>query len=107
MKKSLKGRGRPIEQDAQRFEVACWWAFTEMGCGPFDAARLALLATKGGLITLEDIEGTLVMASATRQAVEMANRKLRPGASADRLYRPVRDTRGWRLRRRQNGCASG
>ena len=35
------------------------------------------------------------MAPATRQAVEGANRKLRPGASADRLYRPVRDTRGW------------
>ena len=31
MKKSLKRCGRPIEQDAQRFEIACWWAFTEMG----------------------------------------------------------------------------
>jgi hypothetical protein len=65
-----RGRGRPkgsaiaIERDPQRFEIACWWAFHEMGCGPFDAARRALLAVKGGPITLEDIEGVLVMASA-------------------------------------------
>ena len=66
--KTPKRRGRPaepIERDPQRFELACWWAFHEMGCGPFDAARRALLATKGGPITLEDIEGTLVMASAS------------------------------------------
>src|SRR5262249_54963030 len=37
----------------------------EMGFGPFDAARRALLATKGGPITLQDIKGVLVMASAT------------------------------------------
>ena len=35
-----------------------------MGCGPFDAARRALVATKGGTITLADIEGVLVMATA-------------------------------------------
>jgi hypothetical protein len=61
-------RGRPvepIERDPQRFELACWWAFHEMGCGPFDAARRALLATKGGPIELADIEDTLIMASAT------------------------------------------
>src|SRR5262245_20383157 len=64
-------RGRPkgsvtaIERDPQRFEIACWWAFHGMGCGPFDAARRALLAVKGGPITLEDIEGVLVLASAT------------------------------------------
>jgi hypothetical protein len=64
-------RGRPkgstvaFERDPQRFEIACWWAFHGMGCGPFDAARRALLATKSGPITMEDIEGTLVMASAT------------------------------------------
>jgi hypothetical protein len=60
-------RGRPpvpIERDPQRFEIACWWAFHEMGCGAFDAARRALLATKSGSITLEDIDGVLVMASA-------------------------------------------
>jgi hypothetical protein len=55
----------PIERDPQRFAVACWWAFREMGCGPFDAARRALLATSNGPITLEDVEGVLVMASAT------------------------------------------
>jgi len=70
MKRRLKPhrRGRPsvpIERDPQRFEIACWWAFTEMGLGKFDAARRALLATKGGPITLEDIEGVLVRASAT------------------------------------------
>ena len=61
-------RGRrlvPIERDPQRFELACWWAFHEMGCGPFDAARRALLATKGGPITLQDVEGVLHMASCT------------------------------------------
>jgi hypothetical protein len=60
-----KGSTVPIERDPQRFEVACWWAFHELGCGPFDAARRALLATKGGPITLADIEGALVMATAT------------------------------------------
>src|SRR5205807_10509357 len=61
-------RGRPpvaIEQDPQRFEIACWWAFHEMGLGKFDAARRALLATKSGPITLEDIEGVLIRATAT------------------------------------------
>jgi hypothetical protein len=70
MKRRLKPRRRgrppvPIERDPQRFEIACWWAFTEMGLGKFYAARSALLATKGGPITLEDIEGVLVRASAT------------------------------------------
>jgi hypothetical protein len=64
-------RGRPhgsikqIERDPQRFEIACWWAFTEMGLGKFDAARRALLATRGGPISLEDVEGMLIKASAT------------------------------------------
>jgi hypothetical protein len=61
-------RGRPprsIENDPQRFEIACWWAFTEMGLGKFDAARRALLATRGGPIKLEDVEGVLIKASAT------------------------------------------
>jgi hypothetical protein len=68
---SRRRRGRPqgsviaIERDKQRFEIACWWAFTQMGCGPFDAARRALLATKGGVITREDIAGVLEIASAT------------------------------------------
>jgi hypothetical protein len=60
-------RGRPslsIEHDPQRFEIACWWAFTAMGCGRFDAARRALLATKGGSISLEDVEGMLIKAGA-------------------------------------------
>jgi hypothetical protein len=60
-------RGRPvvpIERDPQRFEIACWWAFTGMGFGGFDAARRALLTTKGGPIMLEDIEGVLIRASA-------------------------------------------
>lgn len=61
-------RGRPplsIENDPQRYEIALWWAFTEMGLGKFDAARRALLVTKGGPISLEDIEGALIKASAT------------------------------------------
>ena len=60
-------RGRPsvpIERDPQRFEIACWWAFHGMGFGPFDAARRALLATNGGPISMEDVEGVLIMASA-------------------------------------------
>ena len=55
----------PIEQNRQRFEIAAWWAFHEDGCGPFDAARRALLAVKGGPITVEGIEGVLHRASAT------------------------------------------
>jgi hypothetical protein len=61
-------RGRPpaaIDQDPQRFEIACWWALAEMGVGKFDAARRALLAVKGGPITVEDVEGLLRLASAT------------------------------------------
>jgi hypothetical protein len=67
---AMKKRGRPkgsvvpIERDPQRFEIACWWAFHEMGCGAFDAARRALLASKGGPITLEDVDGVLLLASA-------------------------------------------
>lgn len=61
-------RGRPtrgIAQDPQRFEIACWWAFSQgNGIGAFDAARRALLAVKGGPITLQDIEGVLHQASA-------------------------------------------
>jgi hypothetical protein len=67
-KKLNAARGRrpvPIGQDPQRFEIAAWWAFHEDGCGPFDAARRALLAVKGGPITVENIEGVLHRASAT------------------------------------------
>jgi hypothetical protein len=61
------GSGRapiPPEQDPQRFEIAVWWAFTEEGLGPFDAARRALLAVKGGPFTVEDIEGLAQLANA-------------------------------------------
>jgi hypothetical protein len=54
----------PIERDPQRFEIACWWAFSSE-LGAFDAARRALLAVRGGPISLTDIEGVLVRASAT------------------------------------------
>ena len=67
-KKPNASRGRPpvpIERHPERFEIACWRAFTEMRLDPFPAARLALLASKGGPITLEDIEGVLNKASAT------------------------------------------
>ena len=59
-----KGSATAIERDSQRFEIACWWAFHGMGFGPFDAARRALLVTKGGPFTMADVEGVLVMASA-------------------------------------------
>jgi hypothetical protein len=36
-----------------------------MGLGKFDAGRRALLAIRGGPITLEDVEGMLIRASAT------------------------------------------
>jgi hypothetical protein len=64
---SRPGAGRPkvpTEQDPQSFEIACWWAFTEEGLLPFDAARRALLAVKGGSFTVEDIEGLAQLASA-------------------------------------------
>jgi hypothetical protein len=54
----------PPEQDAQRFEIACWWAFVEEGLGSFDAARRALLAVRGGPFTVEDIEGLAHLANA-------------------------------------------
>jgi hypothetical protein len=62
-------RGRPpgavpIERDPQRYEIAAWRAFVGMGLGQFDAARRALLAVKGGPITIEDVEGVLRLASA-------------------------------------------
>jgi hypothetical protein len=66
MKKQTAKRGRPpvpIECDPQRFEIACWWAFSSE-LGAFDAARRALLAVRGGPITVQDIEGVL-MASAS------------------------------------------
>jgi hypothetical protein len=68
MTRKDRRRGRPplsIEHDPQRYEIATWLAFYEDGCGPFDAARRALLAVKGGPITLENIEGVLQRASAT------------------------------------------
>jgi hypothetical protein len=55
---------RPIENDPERFRVACWWAFQGIGCSPFDAARYALLAVTGGPITFEDLEGIRALASA-------------------------------------------
>ena len=61
------GSGRakvPTERDPQRFEIAAWWAFVEEGLGPFDAARRALLAVKGGPFTVEDIAGLAQLASA-------------------------------------------
>ena len=70
MTKLRRRRGRPvgsvvpIERDPQRFEIACWWAFSEMGFGPYDSARRALLVTRGGPISIEDIEGVLHMATA-------------------------------------------
>lgn len=64
------GSGRPegsriaIERDPQRFEIASWWALFEEGVGPFDAARRAKLAVKGGAFSMEEIEGLLRVASA-------------------------------------------
>ena len=57
----------PIEQDPDRFKIACWWAFAGDGFSSFNASRLALLATdvEGGPITVEDVEGLLSKASAT------------------------------------------
>jgi len=65
-----KDRGRPpvpIEQDPDRFKLACWRAFFADGFSSFNASRLALLVTdvEGGPITIEDIEGLLSKASAT------------------------------------------
>jgi hypothetical protein len=59
-----KGSAIPIEQDRQRYEIAAWVAFVEEGLGPFDAARRALLAVKGGSFSVEDIEGLAQLANA-------------------------------------------
>jgi hypothetical protein len=58
-----KGSVRKIEDDPQRFELACWWAFVGMGFDQFDAARRALLVV-GGPITMEDVLGVLHKANA-------------------------------------------
>jgi hypothetical protein len=87
-------RGRPpvpIERDPKRFEIACWWAFTESGLGSFDGARRALLAVRGGPITLQDIEGVLQMASA---AVPLPpNEQDEPDAGLRRLAAKARRAR--------------
>jgi hypothetical protein len=59
-----KGVTTPIERDPQRCEIAVWWALVEEGVGPFDAARRALLAVKGGPFTVEEIERLAQLASA-------------------------------------------
>ena len=67
-KKPDASRGRPpvpIERHPERFEIACWRAFTGMGLDSFPAARLAWMVVKGGPITRKDIEGALNKESAT------------------------------------------
>jgi hypothetical protein len=67
MPKRQRGRppgAVPIERNPERFEIAAWRAFVGMRVGPFDAARRALLAVKGGTITMQDVEGVLLLASA-------------------------------------------
>jgi hypothetical protein len=59
-----EGSAIPIEQDPQRYEIAAWVAFVGEGVGPFDAARRALLAVRGGAVSVSDIEGLLHVASA-------------------------------------------
>jgi hypothetical protein len=61
-------RGRqpvPIEEDPQRFEIACIWAFLGFGCGPFDAARRALMVVRGDAITMSDVMGVLRLSQVT------------------------------------------
>jgi hypothetical protein len=59
-----KGSVVPIEMDSQKFEIAGLLALVEEGYGPFDAARRALLAIRGGAFKVEDIEGLLQVATA-------------------------------------------
>jgi hypothetical protein len=61
------GAGRrkiAIELDPQKYEIAGFLALREEGYKPFDAARRALLAVRGGPFSVEDIEGLLRIASA-------------------------------------------
>lgn len=79
-------RGRPpvpIEQHPQRFEIACWWAFLGFGIGPFDAARRALLAVKGGPISMDDITGALRL---SQVPVPLPEAKDEPQAAERRLF---------------------
>lgn len=79
-------RGRPpvpIEQRPQRFEIACWWAFLGFGIGPFDAARRALLAVKGGPISMDDITGVLRL---SQVPVPLPEAKDEPQAAERRLF---------------------
>jgi hypothetical protein len=67
----LQRQGRPkgssvrLLDDEQRFSIAAWAAFGEMGLGPLVAAELALvLIESDGPVSIEDIDGVLVNASA-------------------------------------------
>jgi hypothetical protein len=68
VRKSKRGRRKgsriPTERHPEREQLACCLAFIQIGLGSFDAARRALLAVKGGPITIEDVEGVLRLASA-------------------------------------------
>jgi hypothetical protein len=93
-------RGRPsvpIEDDPDRYRLAAWRAFHADGYSSFNASRLALFATdaEGGPITIEDIEGLVSKASASRRR--------------SRLTRsiPTRDRGGWRPRRSAPSPRSG
>jgi hypothetical protein len=83
---SNRQRGRPpvpIEQDPQRFEIACIWAFLGFGLGPFDAAKRALMVVRGSSISMDDIMGVLRL---SQVPVPLPEVKDEPNAAERRLF---------------------
>jgi hypothetical protein len=73
----------PIEQNPQRFEIACIWAFLGFGLGPFDATRRALMVVRGGPITMSDIMGVLQL---SQVSVPLPEAKDERNAAERRLF---------------------
>ena len=93
MKKRRPGAGRPVGStvalfdDPERFALAAWWAFDQLGLGPYRAAYLAVLLIESNEpITAPTIEGTL-----TRMSTVWRERPTTTfGRHADGLLRKAR-----------------
>lgn len=62
-----KGSVVPLLGDAGRFEIAAWFAFTELGFGVYPAAFLVAFLASDRPITTESIDGVLLKSSSLHQ----------------------------------------
>ena len=66
-----EGSHIPLARDPQRYSYAVWLAFTTLGLGPYQAAKLAIvLIEQTTPIRVEDVEGLLVVVSAAWEGDE-------------------------------------